>query len=294
MKEKIEFRKAREFGEIIGDTFLFIKQNFAPLMKAFFAMSGIFIVGGMVSAAMAQLQVVGISQTAGKAYNENLTTMFYNFGFNYVFVIIFMICSYTAMYVSVLSYVALYIQKGKQAPSVNEVWGYFKYYFFRVMGSGIVMSLFGVVCFICCLIPGIYVFPIITLFYAIMILENGTLGHSFNRSFKLIKDEWWMTAATMLVVYIIFYAFSMIVQLPSIIIMMVSAFTSGERTITSTYAIVSSISQYVSYIFMIIPIISSALIYYNLVERKENLGLFNRIDGFGQGPVQENPIQEEY
>lgn len=149
-------------------------------------------------------------------------------------------------------------------------------------------------CLILCIVPGIYVYPALTLFAPIMILENGSFSHSFDRSFKLLKEEWWITAAVILVINLIFYAFSTMVQLPAIIIMMVGAFTQGERTITNVYAVISSVSQQISYIFMIIPIICSSLIYFNLVERKENLGLFQRMDSLGQNSETDQTIQEEY
>lgn len=294
MKNNIEFRKLREFGDLIGDTFLFIKQNFKPLMKSFFALTGIFIVGGIISSMIAQLQLVGIAQSAGVAYDDSPRSMFYSIGVNYFFVIVFMVLTYTSMYVSVLSYIALYIEKGNVAPTVTEVWAYYKYYFFRMMGSGIAITIFSALCFMLCLLPGIYVFPAVTIFFPIMVLENGGFSYTFERCFKLLKDEWWITAATLLVIYIIFYAFSTMVQLPAIIIMMVSKFTHAERGITNYYAVFSSISQQISYIFMIIPIICAALVYFNLVERKENLGLFNRMDSLGQNTNQDQSAQEEY
>lgn len=294
MKDKVEFRQLREFGELIGDTFLFMKQNFKPLMKSFFALTGIFIVGGIISSMIAQLQLVGIAQAAGTAFDDSPRNMFYNVGFTYVLSIVFALLTYTSMYVSVLSYIALYIEKGNVAPNIDEVWAYFKYYFFRMMGSGILLFIFFMLCLILCILPGIYVYPAVTIFAPIMILENGSFTHSFDRSFKLLKNEWWITAAVILVINLIFYAFSTVVQLPAIIIMMVGTFTQGERTITNAYAVISSVSQQISYIFMIIPIICSSLIYFNLVERKENLGLFQRMDSLGQNPETDQTIQEEY
>ena len=294
MKDKVEFRKLREFGELIGDTFLFMKQNFKPLMKSFFALTGIFIVGGIISSMMAQLQLVGIAQAAGVTYDDSPRSMLYNVGFPYFLSMVFVLLTYTSMYVSILSFIALYIEKGNIAPTVDEVWAYFKYYFFRMMGSGVLLVIFFMLCLLLCFIPGIYVYPALTIFAPIMILENGSFSHSFDRSFKLLKNEWWITAAVILVINIIFYAFSLMVQMPAIIIAMVGTFTQGERTITNVYAVVASVSQQISYIFMIIPIICSSLIYFNLVERKENLGLLQRMDSLGQNTETDQSIQEEY
>ncbi|MES2651570.1 MAG: hypothetical protein V4663_07515 [Bacteroidota bacterium] len=294
MKEKVEFKKIREFGDIIGDTFLFIKQNFGPLMKAFIYLTGVFIITGMISSIITQLQLVSMTKGIAGSYDTNTFERLGKLALNYVFVILFMMLTYTSMYVTILSYIALYIEKGKQAPTLAEVWNYFKYYFLRVLGSGILMTAFLLVSFMCCFLPGIYVFPAVSLFYVIMILENGSFSHSFSRSFKLLADEWWVTAAALLVIYIIFYACTMVIQLPAIIIMMVSAFTHEPGTINKSYVFISSISQYLSQVFMIIPIVCSALIYFNLVERKESSGLLSRIDSLGSSAEPNHPDQEQY
>ena len=224
MKDKVEFKKIREFGDIIGDTFLFIKQNFKPLMKAFIYLTGILLLAGMVSSIITQLQFTEVTTrnfSIAREYGGGPFQRFSSLGVGYfvrlLVVVVFMMLTYTSMYVSVLSYIALYIEKGNQAPTVTEVWGYYKYYFFRVLGSGLLMSIFFALCFICCILPGIYVFPAVTIFYVVMIMENGGFSHSFSRSFKLLTDEWWVTAAALLVIYIIFYACTMVVQLPALI-----------------------------------------------------------------------------
>ncbi|WP_131538430.1 hypothetical protein [Pedobacter nototheniae] len=295
MAEKVEFRKIREFGELIGDTFLFIKQNFKPLGKAFIYICGIFILGGIISSILTQLQIIDFQSTSyPSSYRNNPFDAFSKVGFPYLLVILFMMLSYTAIYITILSYIALYVQKGNVAPSVEEVWSYFKFYFLRMLGSGIVMSIFGALCFICCVIPGIYVFPALTIFYPIMIIENGSIGYSFNRSFKLIKDEWWITAAVIIIIWIITYACMMLIQLPSIIVAMVGAFTNVGNPITKTYIFLSSILQYIAYILTIIPLICGTLIYFNLVERKESSGLIDRIGSLGQATDQTNIHPEEY
>ncbi|RZL56169.1 MAG: hypothetical protein EOO93_18725 [Pedobacter sp.] len=200
------------------------------------------------------------------------------------------------MYTTVLSYISLYIRKGNIAPTVAEVWSYYKYYFLRMAGSGFLMTLLLSVGFIFCLIPGVYLMPAFTLFFPIMIMENGSFSYSFSRSFKILKDNWWITLATIIVVMIITMCATMIVQIPSYVVLMISAFTHLEQPITKSYAIIVSLSQYLAMLLMIIPITSGALIYYNLVERLENGGLLNRINNLGQQGYQaptEN-IPEEY
>jgi hypothetical protein len=296
MKQKVEFRKVRDFGEIVGDTFLFIRQNFKPFFKAFIYLNGIFIVAGIITAIMTQLQIASMADNpVGSAYSRNTSLNgMLKFPLQASLMMLFMLLAYISIYATTYSYIALYIQKGNSAPSVEEVWAYFKFYFLRLFGRGIVMSLFFVICLILCIIPGIYVFPALTIFFPIMVMENGSFGYTFDRSFKLLKEEWWVTAAVILVIWIITYACTTIISLPGIIIAMVSAFTHAEQPISKTYAIVTSISQYIAQIFYVIPLISSTLIYYNLVERKESSGLLERIGNLGQATEPDHSNQEEY
>lgn len=299
MKEAVEFRKIREFGDIIGDTFLFIKQNFKPLFKSVIYLSGIFLLAGLATTMMQQLQIskdLSDPMSISKVYGNSPFSMFYRYGLQYIFVIIFYVLIYTALYTTVLSYISLYIRKGNTAPTVAEVWNYYKHYFLRMAGSGFLMTILLTIGFIFCLIPGVYLVPAFTLFFPIMIMENGSFGYSFSRSFKILKDNWWITLATIIVVFIITMCATMIVQIPSYVILMIGAFTHLEQPITKTYAIVVSLSQYLAIILMVIPIVSGAFIYYNLVERAESGGLLSRINNLGQQGYQaptEN-IPEEY
>ncbi|PTS91856.1 hypothetical protein DBR11_28275 [Pedobacter sp. HMWF019] len=294
MLDRLEFKKVREFGEIINDTFLFIKQNFKPLLKVLIYLCGFFILAGMVAAITYQLSLQKnlVASTSADPYGFSRLSQV--FSISYFMVIVLVMANYTSMYVATLSFIALYIEKGNVAPTVEEVWAYFKYYFFRVMGSGIVVGIFILLAFMCCFFPGVYVFPAMSIFYPIMVLENGTLGYSFNRSFKLLKDQWWTTAATIFVIWIIAYATMSFASLPAIILGLVGAFTSGGRGLSSTIVIISTIIQYVCQLFMVLPVIGVTLCYFNLTERQESTGLMNRIDQFGTGEKDLNSTPEEY
>ncbi|WP_113654543.1 hypothetical protein [Pedobacter namyangjuensis] len=299
MKQAVEFRKLREFGDIIGDTFLFIKQNFKPLFKCIIYLCGIFILAGLASTLVQQLQMskdMSDPMSITKVYGNSPFSMFYRYGLQYLFILLFFILIYTSLYTTVLSYISLYIRKGNIPPSVAEVWAYYKYYFLRMMGSGFVMTIFFVLGFILCLIPGFYILPAFTLFFPIMIMENGSFGYSFTRSFKLTKDNWWITFATIIVILIITSFASFVINIPAYVIAMISAFTHLEQPITKTYAIVVSLGQYLALFVMTIPIISGALLYYNLAERAESGGLLSRINNLGRqdNTVPTENIPEEY
>lgn len=291
MSEKVEFKKLREFGDIINDTIRFFKENFKPLLKVFIYFCGVFIVAGMIAAIFQQ---IGMQRAIR---NTNVFTTYGRFAgllsLSYFFVVLIGIISYTALNVSILSFIALYIEKGNVAPTVEEVWGYFKYYFFRVFGSSFLIGLLLIAGFCLCLIPGFYLFPAISLMLPIIIFENASLGYAFSQSFRLLREHWWVTAATILILWVITYATSSFASLPAIILTMVSALTNGPKGLSNSVIIFSTVIQYLCQVFMIIPIIGLSLCYFNLSERQNSTGLMDRIQKMGE---QENPFpnKEEY
>ncbi len=296
MQNKLEFRKLREFGEIINDMFQFIKQNFKPLMKTYIYLCGFFVLAGMLAAIMYQLGLkdLGFGYMGASASSNPITRFSQLFTFNYFLVIIFSVLNYTAIVVSTLSFIALYIQKDNQAPSVDEVWAYFKYYFLRVFGSSIAIGIFLVLCFLFCGLPFVYVFPAMSLFYSVMVLENGSFEYSFSRSFKLLKDQWWVTAGAIFVIWIITYACMSMASIPAIILTMAAAFTKASTGLSTLAIISATVIQYVCQVFMILPVIGVSLCYFNLVERLENTGLLERINNLGKAESDLNSTSEEY
>jgi len=296
MSEKLEFRKLREFGEIINDMFQFLKQNFKPLMKTYIYLCGFFVLGGMIAAIMYQLgvQKVAFGYGNGQSTVYGIQKFYDLFTFNYFLVIILSMLNYTAITVSILCFIALYVQKGNQAPTVEEVWAYFKYYFLRVFASGFAVLIFLVICFLFCFIPFVYVFPAMSIFYSVMVLENGSFEYSFSRAFKLLKDQWWATAGAIFVIWIISYACMSIASMPAIILTLVSGFTKGSGGFSSLVIIVSTVIQYVCQVFMILPVIGVTLCYFNLVERMDNTGLMERINKLGKPEADVNATPEDY
>lgn len=296
MPDKLEFKKLREFGEIINDTFQFLKQNFKPLMKTYIYLCGFFVLAGMLAAIMYQvgLQKIGFGYGGNPASANPFTRLGQIFTFNYFLVIIFSVLNYTAIVVSTLSFIALYIQKGNVAPAVDEVWTYFKYYFLRVFGSSIAISIFLVLCLLFCGLPFLYVFPAMSLFYSVMIIENGSFEYSFSRSFKLLKDQWWVTAGAIFVIWIITYACMSMASLPGIILTMVSAFTKTSGGMGILIIVFATVIQYVCQVFMILPVIGVTLCYFNLAERLDNTGLLERINQLGKSETDLNSTPEDY
>ncbi|WP_316816990.1 hypothetical protein [Pedobacter nyackensis] len=290
MSREIEFKKVRDFGEIINDTFLFIRQNVKPLLSVFFYLCGFFILAGTVASIMHEMSMQNAPELQSGPFSSRNFSDILNW--NYFVVVFISLGSYAAITVSVLSFIALYIQKGKVAPSVEEVWAYFKYYYFRTFFSSIAVGIFICIAFVCCIFPGFYVWPAMCLFYPIMILENANFDYSFSRSFKLLKDRWWTTAAVILVIYVITYSCMMIPVIPGLLFTMMGTFFPEAKEWNILGIVIGAILANFTYVFMIIPVVGITLCYFNLVEVQESAGLMDRINQFGEEKNEKTGLEE--
>lgn len=296
MEPKIELAKLRDFGEIISDTFQFIRQNFKELLKNFFIFCGFFLIAGASASFLQQYQMMNFmreSASGPPTFASNLSDVWVRALFAGVSVML----TYTAITVTVLSYMALYKQKGNVAPTTEEVWGYFKYFFLKTLGALFITTLLILPAFMLCLLPGFWLFPIMGLVIPIIIMENASFGYAFNRSFNLIKDYWWITAGTVLVVYIIFYCMAVFITLPVQAINVTSLLIRPQKipNLSLGGILISVIVAQFAMLLYIIPTIALALCYFNLAERKEGTSLLDRINKFGSNPgEQTNLPTEEY
>jgi len=299
MQPKVELARIRDFGEIINDTFLFVRQNFKPLLKYFFIFCGIFIAGSIISASLMQLKMVGaMSSISSGTYNREYRPSIFNFfGIEYAFTIIFALLSFVTIQVTILSYIALYKAKDKQIPTSEEMWGYIKYYFLRVLGSSILLNILIVFALLFCIIPGLYLAPIFALIFPIMVMENTSFGYAFNRSFYLIKENWWVTFGSLIVIWIIFYVAIMVVSIPTSIINMVSLIAvpqKGGRALSVPAAIIGAVLQQLCQVFAVLPVTALALCYFNLTESKDGTSLMDKINKLGTNTPNTDLPAEEY
>jgi len=283
MQQKFELNASRDFNEIVSDTILFFKQTWKPLFRAYFSICGVFMVVSLVVAILNQIKM-----EQSIAEGTSRFTIYY-------FLSLFIgIINGTAILTTVLSFIVLYKDKGNETPVVEEVWSYFKFYFIRILGAVIVLTVCNVLGFVFCLIPGIYLLPVFGLICPIIVMENGTFGYAFNRAFKLMKKEWWRVFGALVVISIVCFAATVIFLAPVMLLTEVYALVSGA-SIAHIYQypllVITQLLQFLN----VLPIIAITLAYYSLTEQKEGTSLNERIDTFGTtGPTSAQLPAEEF
>jgi len=300
MASRIEFLKIRDFGEIITDTFGFIRENFKPLIKCFFIFCGFFLVAAALFTALQQVKTVnavnGLKTDAPNLVFGQRNNPFALFGIEYLMIIVCYLLTYVATHLTVISYICLYKEKGNVPPEPIEVWGYFKHFFFKFLGSGILMFLMLCVAMLFCFVPFFYLYPIFSIVFPIMIIENTSFGYAFNKSFKLAHKNYWTTFGAVFIMWVIVYVAAMVILLPIGALNVGSMFMHfGKGTPMSlTLAVVGGVLEQIVRVVYILPIITACLCYFSLSEEVEGTGLMGRINQLGNTTPENNLPEEEY
>ncbi|WP_273277632.1 hypothetical protein [Maribacter polysiphoniae] len=287
MNNYIHFKKQRELGEILSDTFAFLRSQFKPFIATYFKIVAPYLLIMLIAVGFylySFSSVLNIGSSSGSLVS-GVTMLISGLVF-----LVAMILVYAVSQSTVLHYIKSYTELQGQTDFdkirrevYDSLWSF--------IGLGIIVVLSIVVGFICCFLPGIYLAVPLSLSFSIMIFMNKSVGESFSYGFTLVKDEWWMTFATLLVVGIIVgvagYAFSLPAQIYQIASMGIfsgemDALDVNSGFIDPVYIILYMISTLAQMLLNTISIIAGAFIFFNLNEKKNFTGTFERIQNLGK------------
>lgn len=281
MKQPIELRRIRDFGEIINDTFTFLKENFKPLFTCLFALCGFFVLAGAATTALTQTNTMNMYATKFDTNSYQAASPFISYVVSAIFNAIVIVFGQLSIYLTTLCYISVYLEKKDGKPTLTEVWGYFKYYFLRILGSGFLITLLCFVGFLMCILPGVYLMTVMYLVFPIIVMENTSFRYAFNKSFTLIKDNWWTVFGILFVITLIVGVLSSFASVPLSIIVAAKAFLS-LKSFALPLVILFSLMQNILMLAYCLVAIAIAMCYFSLSEQKEGLGILSRMDAFGK------------
>lgn len=275
--KKIDFRQNRDFGDVLGISFTFIKQNAKQLFKAIIYLVGppVLIGALLMGSFMANILSNSMHNTPPSILS------FVNIFLGIILITGGMLFSYAI----VMSYIKLYQVTETGIITVREVWTEAKSHLMPLFGLGILVGIVIMVGSIFCYIPGIYLATALAFSFFIMVMEGKDISESFSRSFKLINGHWWSTFGVSFVMSMISGMLMYILLIPIWIISMVIAVHS------TTTSQPGGDPEIVGYLFMAympilylgVAILSSfriialAFKYFAVVEEKESVGLMGEI-----------------
>ncbi len=288
----INFKQERDFGDLFNATFSFISQEFKRLGTAILYFVFPFFIVSAIAMTIYSVKMQEMSQAIIQGDKSDPFAIFSILGSMMGYVAATMLISILATSVlmcTVYGYIKLYIQKGPEGFTINDVWLEVTKYFWKALIATIIVGIVVLVGIIFCVIPGIYLGVALFIVFPIMIFEEKSFGTSFSRSMKLINTNWWLTFGILIVTGIIIYVLAIFVSIPSVILGFKSLFTNIKQNqmpvidFSIGFYILSAITNLINNLFIVIPLVMSAFIYFSYVEKVEKPSLMDKI-----GQIREN------
>lgn len=286
-KPYIEFKKQRELGEILTDSFNFIKFEFKSFFGTLFKIIGPYLFATMVFLGFYFYSFNGFFNFDFESEGPDINPWFL------IIAVLGLMASALAMYgltqATVLFYIKSYNDnKGKIDYNYIRKEAYEKFWSF--IGLSLLVGLCLLAGLMLCFIPGIYLYPPLMLSFSILVFMNKGVTDAFQYGFTLIKDNWWITFATLLVLGILIGVLGYILQIPAIIYIWVKmGVFSGEMDAESMggvfdpiYILLNLLAYMVQFILQTVSLVAAAFIFFNLNEKKNFTGTYERIQDLGK------------
>lgn len=282
----INFKRERDFGDLFNATFSFISQEFRQLATAILYFVSPFLLLSGISITVYSIKSQEIMQASAASGKSDPFAVFSMLGsvFGYLgLAMAISIISSAMLIATVYAYIKLYIQNGSGGFTLNDIWGQIRKYFLNSLLSTFLVGLVVVLGFVMCVLPGIYLGVALSIVFCIIIFEDKNFGEAFSRSISLINKNWWQTFAVVIITTIILYVLMILVSIPNFIFGFKSFFTnikSGHQMsfdLPVSYYVINAITQVLTQLLMVIPLVICAFIYYSVVEKVEKPSLMEKI-----------------
>jgi hypothetical protein len=298
-----EFRQVRDLGDVLNATFVFIKQNLAPLAKSLLLIVAPFMALTSVAGASLQSTLLNLDPTNPEALREL-------FGLSYFATVFFSLLASLMSMLVVYGYIERYQEQGPGGIGVDLVWRIVRQRFMRLLGTllSLVLLLFmfylgfffivillafilgpllggllGAFMAVAVVLALVYVFITFTLVFPMRMFEAVSLPEAFRRCLYLVKGYWLPTFGVIFLALLIYTILGTMFNTPALIFSFVHGLHSTDagdgggvyRLLMIIAGVVGGVGTSLLYA---IPLVATALQYFSLIERKEKVGLMQRIE----------------
>lgn len=285
-----KLEKERELGEIITDTFAFVRIHFKDLTQVFIQT----ILPILLLTVAAGIYYQYASQ---KIVGDNILIENDPFDLLRSFTTIIiptLLAIFSSLFLFVISGIAI-LASVKSVQQFGKIEVQFvkteiKTRFWSMTGLSVISFLALMVAAVFCFLPFVYLIVPVSIMFPLLVIEEKSVGDSFSYAFTLIKENYWITLGTLIVLFIILALASLIFQLPIFIYTIFSTVTKLEAStvdynnlIETDWVLLSltAVGNFGSNILSLVSLIASALIYFNLNEKHNLTGTAKDIDTIG-------------
>ena len=288
----INFKKERDLGAIISDTFAFVREEYKTIFRLYLKHVGWLLLLIVAASAYYQYESLSITVDLTEPGSQNeLIDLFASAGLAVLILSIVSLAYSTLSILTINSIIKSYVKNQGEIKD-DEVKSYIGQFFGRTLGSLIVVVILVFIGFLLCILPGVYLIVPLSLIFAVVVFQEKSFSDAFSECFQLIKQNWWITFATLLIISILISIIGVVFQIPIIVMSAMEAVVSinegsdavGTSQLASnwlymTFYVIASLAQY---ILSLVTFISIAFIYFNLNEIHHKTGTLEDIDRIGE------------
>lgn len=259
MNHPFVFEQERRFGQLISDTFLFVRLNakqltlsLCILVLPFSLLSGYFY-------AKIQYSLLTASETTPSVM---VSVLYY----------LSALCTQAILIATTNSYIILFHQRKGSNFSFIDLEQFALSRFFNHLLAFVGVFFILLIGFLLLIVPGIWAtMPLMMLFF-VMLFEQQPFHVSVQKSFFLVKDYWWQTFGRMLSMWLLSSLVGLIFFLPEFVVTLMLSipeklpfhFSVSENT----FVIITTASQGIFSLFSALVYIAVALQYFHLSQIK--------------------------
>jgi len=265
--KEIRFQKVRDLGQIMSDSFDFIKQEIRPLSRVIL----IYVLPFVILYAGAQVYfqrnvLVHFDLGDPESIMANIGPFYSNL-FIFIFFGLFIQSLLAGTY---FTYIEAYVKMGKDKFALTDISGHLFHNSLLAFVSSLVFTFVAFLGALFFIVPGIYFANSLSLMVFISVFNKKGIGQAFARSWGLVRLQWWNTFLLNLIGLLIVYAVGVVFSLPATVMGVaggVAAATDSPLTYPDWYWVLTAISSAVTSVLLIIPFTFQAFQYFNLEER---------------------------
>ncbi|HET8839154.1 MAG TPA: hypothetical protein VFM82_09220 [Flavobacteriaceae bacterium] len=288
----IQFKKQREIGEIISDTFKFLRENYKLLFSLIFKIAGPAFLILLLCVGYYLFLTFGFFEKIEKSPNFLFSNNFFTpqiFLAAIVMLVSLLIYS-SLLYGTVLYFIKSYIENNGVVDETEVKYGV-RNLVWELIGTSVIISIMVFFGLLLCFFPGIYLMVPLSLAFSIIVFDKLSIIDAISHCFKLIQGNWWVTFAALLVMWLLIYIIGIIFSLPALFYSLIKGFTMAQEISAAKpseifdwiYLALNLLSTLAQYLLYTIMVIATAFIYFNLNEKKNFTGTYENIENLGKG-----------
>ena len=292
--QESDFRQERDFGQKISATFEFIGAHWQPLGRVLLYLVVPATLLQNVLAVVAQQQLHGAVRGAMEGRRPGIDGVLGMQGELWGTMLrspVYWLNSllgaavFALVVLSVYGYLVLLLHRRQPgpAPTVAEVWAVVRQEFIGTYFSLWGVSLLVGIGMFLLFFPGLYLAVALSLFFIVKLSEGTGFGQTLRRCLHLTRGKWWSTFGVIFIMFLILYlvliGFGVVATLLSGGVAAV-VHASQEQSPLFTVAVTSGLSVVKLLLFPPLLLVL-AFQYFNLVERKDGVGLRRMVETLG-------------